>query len=91
MNINIDKNLLNKMIKSPKEDLIQWLIEMYENEDRLKAIIRLYEDACGTTSKECYKEIDGKHYIKNTYEVHINGKYFTYNEYDATREKGQFC
>ena len=38
-----------------------------------------------------YQEIDGKHYIKNTYEVHIGEKYFTYNEYDATREKGQFC
>lgn len=33
-----------KAIKSSKEELIEWLNEMYEDDKRLKEIIRKYED-----------------------------------------------
>ena len=40
----MDKNEWLKAIKCSKEELIAWLDEMYENEERLKEIITEYEN-----------------------------------------------
>lgn len=40
----MDKDKWLKAIKCTKEELIEWLNEMYENESRLKEIIIKYEE-----------------------------------------------
>lgn len=40
----MDKEKWLKAIKCSKEELIEWLNEMYEDDERLKEIIKKYED-----------------------------------------------
>ena len=69
-----------KMNKMDKSELIEWLIEMYENENRLLEIISAYEEACGTICEYKTKIIKGflgepdKVYCYDEYRVRINGK-----------------
>lgn len=51
----MDKDKWLKAIKCSKEELIEWLNEMYEDDKRLKEIITKYEDTYNVGIEEVEK------------------------------------
>lgn len=77
----MDREDFKKAIRLSKEELIDWLDEMYEDRAVLKQIISSYEDACGTAkTHETATTQDGKTRMFIKCYANINGKRFEYGE-----------
>lgn len=76
----MDKEKWLKAIKCTKEELIEWLNEMYEDDKRQKDIIKKYEIQCKATIKDeeeaYYNPVTMEHKIK--YYTKVNAGNFEY-------------
>lgn len=54
-----------KAIKCSKEELIEWLNEMYEDEENLKEIIQKYEESYGVEVQNIKEEWYNPETLKN--------------------------
>lgn len=83
----MNEEQIKKALRCSKEDLIEWLMEMYQNERRLKDIIKKYEEVCNTTCRNETREIKSMgvktvKYFQRIHYVNINGKSFEYSDYE---------
>lgn len=61
----MDKEEWLKAIKSTKEELIEWLNEMYENEKNWREIIRKYENSYGVEVENIQEEYENPITLKS--------------------------
>ena len=54
----MDKEQWLKAIECSKEELIKWLNEMYEDEQRTREIIRKYEELYGVQKENIQEQIE---------------------------------